>query len=108
MTEEKQPERWNWKKLAKGPFTGINYGKAITLTICQVIIIVIVGSIIFCIFAFVKGHIPNTRQDTRIEGNTGVINQHDNHATATENHWHLPLSDLFSFGSKGKKVADGE
>lgn len=97
-------EKFEWKKLAKGPFIGKNWWKAFLFSIMAAVI----WSVIFCIYAFVKGHIPNTRQDTRIEGNTGVINQHDNHENITETHYHFPLSDLFNFGSKGKKVADGQ
>lgn len=97
-------EKFEWKKLIKGFFVGKNYWKAFVFSLMAILI----WSVIFCIFAFVKGHIPNVRQDTRIEGNTGVINQHDNHANTTENHWYLPLSELFQFGSKGKRVQDGQ
>ena len=95
-----QDEKFEWKKLVKGFFVGKNYWKAFVFSIMAFII----WASIYAIFSYVKGWIPSHKQDTRIDGNTGVINQSDNHMNRNETHYHFPLSDLFSFGSKGKKL----
>ena len=98
-----QDEKFEWKKLAKGFFVGKNWWKAFVFSIMAVTI----WATVFCIYSYLSKKMPSHKQETQIEGNTGVINQADNHSTSNEAHYHFPLSDLFSFGSKGKKVDDG-
>lgn len=99
-----QNEEWSWLKFIKGPFVGKNWAKALVLTTIQLVIIAVIGAVIFTALTFFKKPNQNQKTDTRIAGNVGALNTSDNHSTTSETHYHFPLSDLFSFGSKDKKV----
>lgn len=77
----------------------------------KVFVFIVILFIWFCIYSFISGffHKPSLDQksDTRIGGDVGALNTNDNHSNVTENHWHFPLSDILSMGSKDKKVIDG-
>lgn len=101
-------EQWSWLKFIKGPFDGKNYAKAIVMLICMSVIITIIGAVAYTAWTFIIKPRQTHQQtnDTRIGGNVGELITSDNHSTTNESHYHFPLSDLFTFGSKAKKVSD--
>jgi len=103
-----QDESWSWGKFAKGAFVGKNYGKAVILGFCQLIILCVIGALVFTVLN-IRG-CQGQKSDTKIGTNTGVVNQTDSHeSTQVTNHYY-PLSDVLSwvFGSKQKVVKDSE
>lgn len=96
MPEE--TERWSWLKLLKGPLTGVNYGKAITLTLCQLII----GSILLCVYLVVRNHFadrPLPTDTSTISGQTVTQNIDKSARTVTQTN--MPFANgLFGWCNK--------
>lgn len=90
-----QDEQFSWRKLGKGPFVGKNYAKAAVLTLCQVIIVALIGGLVFTVLTL-RGK-QSHKSATEIKDNSGTFEQYDSHAQVTENHWHLPLSDVLNW-----------
>lgn len=95
-------ESFSWLKLLRGPTVGKNYAKALVTTFCQLVIVALVGGLIFTVWTLRGG--SSHKSENKLRDNSGTFSQEDSHDAVTENHYHFPLSDLFSFGSKGKRV----
>lgn len=64
-----QDESWSWKKLAKGPFVGKNYAKAVINLICMAVIL----TVCFSVYSVIKQRFGKQTPTQAVGTNTGTI-----------------------------------